>query len=471
MITQRSLADKLRDRIRETQDAGLILPRHSQMLLEAMEENTLQFRVPQSVTVRINNRDDAEYGFDIFRCPECGRMFSFREACQMGLRCNSCRTTLTQAPVFCASYRDRPPVPLPFSESLKKVTYDQNSNYCIYTGADVKGRRLPADFKKGLREADHARPVDSLCWTCPIPEEPCNWRRRENFCAYSKYDNTQQQNWRPDKWDANLIRLVPGRGRRRTAFGAFVDRYRPITISEGITKPIKVAIHNIPEREVVDVRFHGDELPGVAQIRYSPRIEIFQFTLALAVGLPYVPIRNRAVRLLTEQAPDGEDMPYLLSRRLVTEGIVINLRRQTVQEIVERWFALRPNIQRNLLTSTLYHTVSHAFLKPLPIIAGLDVSEFYESFSPTDNEITIFDNSPGGIGGVRSALEKGSGGYQLRSDFAAQLLNSLDCQLDCVWSCKACLHSATCGWINRQLKREMLNGIIDERLRERYFVV
>ena len=102
-------------------------------------------------------------------------------------------------------------------------------------------------------------------------------------------------------------------------------------------------------------------------------------------------------------------------------------------------------------------------------MSGLDASEFSESFSPNDNEIAVYDNSPGGIGGVRTVVENGSKGPELRRDYIAQLLNSLDCQLDCSWSCKACLHTGNCGWINRQLKREMLEEIIDEKLRDRYF--
>jgi len=470
LSSQRTLTDRLKERIRETQQAGLILPRHMNMLIQAIDEGSLDTRVPQSVTARITSRTDLEYGFDIFRCSECGRMYSFHTAVEMRLRCENCpgRPSLSQAPIFSASFRDRPPTPIPLSEAMRKVTLDWNSRYCIYVAAPMSGgRRLPRDFLKGLVEADRSRPIDSLCWTCPIPEEPCQWRDDRNFCTYTRYAG---QDWRPDLWGASQrVRLVPPPSRRRTVFGTFVDRYRPITISEGSTKPVRVAIHSFPESASQPLRFHDDELRGIAEILFVRKLEIFQFTIALAVGLPYVSIRNRAIRLLSDVGPDGQDNLYVLSRRLLTEGIVIKLRPEVRNRILGQWLQARPEIPQATLSATLYHTVSHAFLKPLPIIAGLDASEFHESFSPTDNEISVYDNSPGGIGGVRTVFEEGTEGPQLRGDYAAQLLNSLGCQLGCLWSCKACLHTGNCGWINRQLKREMLEEIIDERLRDRYF--
>jgi hypothetical protein len=462
---QRSLVDKLKERIAETREANLILPRHLNMLNQALDDETLDFRVPKTVTARITSRTDNEYGFDIFRCSHCGRLYSFRDAIEMRLRCQNCasRSSLSQAPIFSANFRDRPPTPIPFSEAVHKITLDWNSNYCVYTSAPMSGgRRLPNDFLKGLTEADRSRPIDSLCWTCPILSEPCQWRDEQNFCTYSRYS---RENWRPDLWSTSQrIRLMASPfARRRTAFATYVDRYRPVTISEGMTKPIRVVIHNFSDESSQLLRFHEDELRGISEIRFVRQLEVFQFTIALAVGLPYVSIRNRAIRLLS----DGSDEnPYVLSRRLITEGIVVRLRPEVRDRILGNWTHLRPEVPERTLTATLYHTVSHAFVKPLPMIAGLDASEFNESFSPMDNEVSVYDNSPGGIGGVRTVVDEGS---FLRGDYVAQLLTSLDCQLDCLWSCKACLHTGNCGWINRQLKRDMLQEIIDERLRDRYF--
>jgi hypothetical protein len=198
-------------------------------------------------------------------------------------------------------------------------------------------------------------------------------------------------------------------------------------------------------------------------------LEIFEFTIALAVGLPYISTRRRAVRLFEEDTSDGEQRLYVLSRRLITEGIVIRLNGNEVRQTIEDWRPRRPRINENTLSSILYHTVSHAFLKPLPMVAGLDATEFSESVLPTLNETAIYDKSPGGIGGVRTLCDESSEGLYLSGDYSAQLLNSLSCQMDCSWSCKACLHTGTCGWLNRQLQREMLRGIINERFRDIYF--
>jgi len=472
----RSLLSKLADRIIETQEAGLILPRHKNMLLSALNDGSLDFRVPSRVTARTVSRLDNEYGFDIFRCSQCGRLYDFRTATELRLRCNRCRgrPRLSQAPVFVANFRDRPPTPIPFSEAMQKVTFDWNARYCVYTSRELRhSQSLPREFLrnplKGLREADPSRPIYSLCWTCPIPHVPCDWRDNENYCTYSRYQNPRFKRWRPDLWrGSRRVRLIQRPVRTRAAFGTYVDRYRPITISEGSTKPIRVAVHGFSSEDTKQLEFNEKELTGISEIFFVKKLEIFQFTIALAIGLPYVPIRRRAIRLLSDIGPDGGERLYTLTRRLVTEGIIIKLREEAREQIVNDWMQRRSDVSVHRLAVTLYHTVSHAFLKPLPMIAGLNASAFHASFSPTDNEVAVYDNSPGGIGGVRTLLDEGSQGIRLRADYIVQLLGSGDCQLECSWACKACLHTGSCGWLNRQLQRRMMEGIVNEQLRDKY---
>jgi len=480
-IGSRSLQEKLRDGIRETAEAGLILDRHMHMLLRELEAGSLDFRVPQKVTARIVSSDDPEYGFNMLWCSACSRICTFELARESRLRCPNCQAQLSQAPAFVANYDDRPPTPVPFSEVVRKVTHDANVRYCIYTGAPMhSGQRLPRETYKGLRVTNRDRPIDSLCWVCPIPQETCTWRDNLGYCKYSYYDPSTRRGrgtqagrpYRPDlQVGTERIRLVPPPfGARRTAFGTFLGRYRPITMSEGITKPVRVAVHSFVTGDAERLAFQSDELRGIQDIMFVRRLEILQFTIAIAIGLPYVGIRRRPVVLLHDTTPDGHEQYYLLSRRLVTQGLVIRLRPNVVQHIVDDWTQRRPGVARSAIATTLYHTVAHALLRPLPMTAGLDASEFSESFSANDNEIAVYDNSPGGIGGVKTLVEEGTTGPSFRRDYSSQLLGSTDCQLDCSWSCKACMHIGSCGWINRQLQRGMLEEIVDEHLRNRYFV-
>lgn len=474
MSQPRTLFEKFKDRIRETQQASLILPRHMHMMINALDNNNFVFRVPQRITARIESTQDADYGFSILRCSQCGRLYHYQQAVQNRMRCSSCnsRPHLSQAPIFVANFSDRPPTPIPFSEAIRNSTLDKNSNYCIYQDTPMSnGRKVGKDFLKGLKETMKDRPIDTLCWTCPIPNEPCDHRDASGYCRYSRFDRPGRT-WRPDiQGNSGRIRLTaPATLRTRSAFGTFLDRYRPITTSEGVTKAIRIAVHDFENQNSQNVKFEQDELPGISEILFVKKLEIFQFTIALAVGLPNISIRKRAVLLLSERSTDGADSLYALSRRLVTEGLIIRLKPEVKQRILENWLQRRSGLQNETLAATLYHTVSHAFLKPLPMISGLDASEFHESFSPADNEVAIYDNSPGGIGGMKTTCEEGSDGLILRADYSALLMNSLQCQLDCSWSCKACLHTGNCGWINRQIKREMLSDIINERLRTRYFI-
>jgi len=466
---QPTIMQKLRAKIIETEATGLILPRHKETLLMALEDGTLDFRVPSRVIARIVNPSDQDYGFDIFRCSECGWLYNFEDAVSSRMQCRRCaeagrRVQLTQAPIFGASYSNRPPTPVPFSEVLRKITFDENSDYCVYnTASQGRSTRL---FLKGVKETDFSRPIDSLCWVCTRPQLQCQYRDRRGFCLYSTYEG---RNFRPDQEaETGRIRLVASqRVRTRGAFGRFLERYRPITISEGSTKPIRIAVHDFKPPDATAIDFRRDELPGISQVLFVKKLEIFQFSIALAVGLPYASIRKRPAIFLNDIGPDGEERPYVLARQLITEGLVVKLDEGTVNEIIEEWGHRRATVSNETLFSTLYHTVSHALLKPLPMMAGLDASEFGESFSSADNEVSVYDNSPGGIGGVRTIVEEES--RRLRGDYVAQLLNSSSCQMDCGWSCKACLHIGNCGWVNRQLQREMMRRIVDERLRDRYY--
>jgi hypothetical protein len=382
---------------------------------------------------------------------------------------------LSQAPVFIASYEqgNRPRRSIPFSEIIRKTVLDNNAKSCIHmrdgyvkltTGKSI-GRR---DFLKRLKETNYERPMASLTWMCPFtPQElPCSERDSKGFCLYSAYANLR---FRPDQDADGRIRFVaPPRIRRRTAFAVGrLESYRPVTLSEGSTKPIRVALHDFQEAEPVD--FHQDELKGVSEILYVKKLDIFQFTIALAVGLPYVSIRSRPILILRDGEPRQERAPFVLARQLTTEGLVIRLTQDARDKVLQNY--AQPGVTPETLLTKLYHTISHAFLKPLPMMSGLDAYEFLESFSASDNEVAVYDNSPGGIGGIRTVVEEGYGGFQLRPDYVAQLLNSMECPLDCSWSCKACLYIGNCIWINRQLKRQMLEEVFDERLRNRYYRV
>jgi len=145
---------------------------------------------------------------------------------------------------------------------------------------------------------------------------------------------------------------------------------------------------------------------------------------------------------------EGDRKITILCRRLQTKGLIIRPK-------AHLFAGLEQNPQE---VSKILHTISHAFLVDLPLVTGLEPNEFFESIDVDRKEVAIFDNEPGGIGGVSTVVS----GDELSSDYQGKVGESVDCDLDCSSACKACLYIENCGRLNRQLNRHILTdrGVI-----------
>lgn len=418
MVTALGLLDRLNRSIDTLVAGNILTPTDGDELKSALRADRVDFKVPKRVSARFRGR---EYGLDDFWCTRCGSMWNVAEV--RDLQCKICGSQLIQGYVFVSYFRHKPPRPPALSDIVRSARDDPNAKCPILKN---RGR-----FKR-LSRGSVDRPVESLSWKCfdSRVNRGCI-HMSGDWCTHDEYSAKKR------------IRAPPVRLRlfqRRAMLGTGLDRtYTPTTPTEAITKPIAVSIHHYEPENVQELKFIPEVLPNcVESIHYLSKFEAFQFTLGLAMGFPSAPLRFRATILSRDKEITGRENLVILSRRLETSGLLIKVK-ETEMEFPEQ--------------VVLHHTVSHAFLRPLPITVGLDSTEFFESIDVDSHEVVLYDNSPGGIGGVAGVIDEG----ELRIEYQERVIPmAIDCALQCRSACKACLFIENCGRLNRQLNRRYL---------------
>jgi len=270
---------------------------------------------------------------------------------------------------------------------------------------------------------------------CPYNDLACPYAREEGghvLCTEDRYFGRRGHQVKVRFWTRGSP--LPIRG--------LEVHYIPTVPSEGATKAVCASLHYFKKNSAKNLTFSKELLPGVEQILFVRDLSVIQFSLCFAVGYPTAPLRKRGISLNF-----GGEGVQIICRKLTTEGLVIRLQR----DIIEKFEGTEEEI------NALFHTVSHAFLRPLPSLTGLDPTEFFESISPEDNEVAIFDNSPGGLGGIRSLVVDDD---ELSLDYQSMVTIGRYCPLDCYSACRACLFVENCVWLNRSLRRKLLEHIV-----------
>jgi len=211
--------------------------------------------------------------------------------------------------------------------------------------------------------------------------------------------------------------------------------------NERITRPISITAFYYDPKTAKKVELRG-ELPGVEEVYLCEDLEVIQATVGYKVGHP----RESNASRITVLDYDRDHRVYRIPVRWIkTKGLVIKVDRQYVRDIL------------GTDTSTLWralHTLCHAFLSPLPGVAGLDARDFGEALSMRHFEFAVFDNSPGGLGGVEGVVNPRTG--VLNRHYELRIIDAKNCPLRCMRACIACLYSESCYMLNWNLDRTIL---------------
>ncbi len=222
-----------------------------------------------------------------------------------------------------------------------------------------------------------------------------------------------------------------------------------MTPSESITKPLSITAFAYNPKHCFEIETTLGNLNGIEKLLFCEKLEVLQATIAYRAGHPRASSKGRVVVFEFDQAPYSGVYTYkLYVRYIVTQGLVTKVDANAVR-----------NLQvggKNPMWVVL-HTLSHAFLVRLPQVTGLESRDFAEALSVHHNEFAVFDNSPGGLGGILGVVDMKA--KTLNPNYEYAIRDSYKCPLECIRACKACLFTDSCYMLNWNLNRHLLKEL------------
>lgn len=378
-------------------------------VLDRIQQGKVILFTPSSIIADISREPIAS--FEYLRCPKCGTVYEWgtvyrQRGASSTLRCPECNNPLIQAFVG-------PPVHVGFTRqrTVNRSPQPQPSpDYDILPTSQIahlwcsRYRRF-----KGLKAENPKRPFYSLRLKCPVDDRNCDQYNR-GFC---------------------------NEGGGKVFFQRRGGLSRAIALpSEGLTKPFSEVIFE----EVGELEDHTktfNELLGIDAFRsvVTGKFRVDFFTLFYLTGHNYAARWNRLPTLVM----DNDENLWIANRSMTTSGLLLSLDPGRVSDVVSSLANFLP-----VDDDWVAHSVSHVAMKSIVRLTGLSFREFGEAIYVANDkrEVLIYDDSPGGIGGIKTA-----GKYS--ADFVNYLIReSRACPRACRSACWACLYLENCVSLN-----------------------
>lgn len=410
-------------------------PRPKERLIKILESELSSGYTPQNIKDAFNNiinkiksnnvkvkeinqiHTDFSYhpigDFSYFRCPNCGRIYKLSEALEVKKEfvCPHCKRKLIHAYVGApVDYGGiKPNYLIEGSPSIGRSNIDDILN--ISNALKIKCEQDNSKLK-AVVPLNPNRPIASLTYKCPWDNPGCQYYSN-GLCTAG-----------------GLYRLMfPSSGGIKRI---------PSLPSEAFTKPYFISIY---ENYEGDLRKLTDEFKEHFNDVFIGKFRIWVLVMFYLLGNAYAPRAKRRPVLLQ----DNNGNLIFIGRKMDTEGILFRLDWKKVQEVTQRLNELGLPVNEYIVA----HSVAHVLLKSVVHTSGLSYIEFGESiYIDVENkiaEVLIYDDSPGGIGGVKVV-------GQAIPDFKYRLLQNSDaCPRSCTRACRACLYLENCGRLNFNL--------------------
>lgn len=404
------LIRRLAEEIRASGQQGLVPPDDAENIANALlgrhSNVRVQLFVPSQVTTNVRTQlADLSYA----RCTNCGRVYDLNSRPDLlkNPRCSKCGGSLVATPLWTITGRG-----VPFFN--RRITSTQGIRIVLsveeYSRARVstRGPQLPTQ----ILIRDRSRPIATLEFRYGSSSHQPDAIHRSRIFIYQ-------------------LSLMP---------------------SESITKPVTITAFAYRESGCMEIGTTMGPFHGISKIFYCSDLEILQATLLYRAGHQRSSSGARVSVLDIQQSPvSGVSIVRVPARYIRTRGLVVKIDEESVRSVLEElgyrnsdmWIAL--------------HTVSHAFLVNLPQITGLEGIDFGEAISTNTNEIAVYDNSLGGLGGVEGIVDVAN--RVLDPNYEVSVRESYDCPLACTKACKACLFTDSCFMLNWRLDRRILERL------------
>lgn len=357
-----------------------------------------------------------------FICDDCNnfvRGTSFVNGVnQFKFLCKECNGTLSQAPILVRTGERRS------KEAIEKE--------------DRKNKPIVLYIKASKKNCPHCKVEDWWGLTVKDPEQPMGslyW-----ICKHCKKTIEQYQ-----------------------AFKQWGEGYKPQEPTENLTKGITVSLANVEDTNLRPISFEGFLNKTYCEgVFYSDEVEVSQVTWGYKLG-QYDNVRYKTFPNHT-----------YYGRTMKTQGMIIRLKPGVYDECLKSLNELykedselyngfledigdsslgKSNLQ---LKRWVLHTLKHALLVFMPIITGLPHQEFSGSYDLQKDQVIIYDNQEGGIGGCKKLWEDPNHFIDL-----LDLLTGAVEKCDCRNKCPKCVLLNTCGEVNQALNRHLLVPIFN----------
>lgn len=404
------LIRKLAEEIRASGQQRLIPSEDAEDIADALLGHHSTIRVQLFVPSQVTTSTRTQLAnLSYARCAKCGRVHNLNAHPDLlrNPRCISCGGPLVPAPIWAITARGTP-------YRNRKITTIQGIRLMISVEeySRVRVRFQGASVPTYIRIRDRSRPIATLEFIYGSRVvEPIALHRASAF----RY----------------LLSLMP---------------------SESITKPVTITTFAYEAPDCVKINTTTGPLSGISEILYCNNLEVIQATLLYRAGHQRTSSGTRVAVLDMQQSPiSGTPVIRVPSRYIRTRGLIVKIDESSVKDVLrdlgyredDMWIAL--------------HTISHAFLVNLPQITGLEGIDFGEAISTNSNEVAIFDNSLGGLGGVEGIVDTTN--KVLVPNYEWSVRDSYKCPLACTRACKACLFTDSCFMLNWRLDRRILERL------------
>lgn len=342
------------------------------------------------------------------RCTRCGQVYdlSVQPNLLRNPKCNYCKAPLVPAPLWAISARSVP-------RNNRRITTTQNIKIVLSVeDYSIQGHTNSQRLPTHIFISDKSRPIATLQFRYnSLIHEPTAVRRAAIF-TYN-------------------LSLMP---------------------SESITKPVTITAFAYEESSCKEIGTTMGPLRGISKLLYCNNLEILQATPIYKAGHQRSSSATRASVLDEQQSPISRaPIVRIPTRYIWTHGLVVKIDEEPVKSVLgelgympnDLWIAL--------------HTISHAFLVNLPQVTGLEGMDFGEAISSSSNEIAVYDNSLGGLGGVEGVIDVANSVLEPNYEFIIR--DSHNCPLACTKACKACLFTDSCFMLNWNLDRRILERL------------
>jgi len=400
--------------------------------IDKMKNDKIQVFTPESLSASFSY--EGVVSLEYFICPACRNIYHLSEV-DKDFKCKNCGEHLIPAYVG-----------VPINDGSKgSVIHISSSpspgskgNYFILPVdklRNVRCHKKESKRLKGLKPENPTRPIYTLRFTCPYKDDKCEFYYN-GYCTFGNGNDKERGGkvffQKKEGYKIVIDRPNESVTKAYTEVIFYKSSFQKESISD-IDAELTKLFNEYAKEETGDRIFNKIELG---------EFEVKSITPFYLVGPSTSPRRNRSVFMINAE----DNFLRVAGRSMRTTGLLFSLNYDRIKKVINKLSTLKITVDSYVVA----HSVSHVMLKSIIMLTGLSPTEFGEAIFVTDKgenvaEVLIYDDSPGGLGGVKTIEDS-------PLDFWEYVKKSASpCPRACRRACRACLYLENCSSMNFSL--------------------